>query len=229
MAYFFRDDAYRHRPEQKPQGRAYGARPINEGVMPVVTRDATIEQQIGAMQDTIGTEDFIMKKIQAKEPPVSGRGKNPTTAPENNIFGPPRQDTPPAPRIRPGVSDEDLRKIWAEDERKAKAAQAMQQHPTMVEKMLDSKHPVPHPQSPVQSHRKATELPRAPTDKCEVDGFRGIGKFSEPEKARGPRVHTTEFEPPQLIIKPRTTGRRQGNVPADTWSFEAPKEAAKKE
>ena len=219
MAYFFRDDAYRHRDGDRRHGRA--VKPFQLPPMHLKGRDEVISNQIDQMQDTLGTEDFLMKKIDRSEAKQGGKAPPPVTARSNNdIFGPPKLDTPPTARLRPDLPDDVIKKLWA-DQQKAKAENAalMAGGPSMVERMIESKYPVPHPPSPTEARKKAIGLPRPPVAEISPAGFNGLGAFSAPIKPQGPRVRLSEFEPPMLQPKKRTRGRKQGCRPVDTWEF----------
>jgi hypothetical protein len=228
MAYFFRDDAYRHRPQQRNHGRQ--TRPVQLdpiAIAPPRTRDDIVHAEVQNMQDTIGTEDFLMKKLTHSEHPSHlGKKSQPNTARvQNNVFAEGKVATPPQPRLRPDPSDTILQKLWVEDKSKDENAAKMANNPTLVEKMMACQYPMPHPPSPVTARKKAAQLPREPNQSHEPEGFKGLGNFCDVEKPRGPRGRPAEYELPVLKLKPRTTGRTRGNIPADQWSFDQPQQS----
>lgn len=212
MAFFFREDGHRHRSPERRYGKACNIRGPEPIVLKAVqTREEYMDQAVAAMADTQANGHL---QIGKKEPPRrTGRlPGDPQTARHDSgpLFGSDGKPlTPPAMRIRIGVTDEELRKIWHEDDRKAQVAAQMEAKPTMVDKMLDYNYPLPHPGHEPTSKKKQAHLEvfREPTAKCEPQGFKGMGHFSAPVVPCNPRIRPTEFEPPVLIPK-KLHGRR---------------------
>ncbi len=131
---------------------------------------------------------------------------------------------PPArkvlPRVRPGLSEEELRRIWAEDERKAEAARRMARGPNYVDKMTT------HATSPLTEYREPARVGVrivAPVERPEAvatfepDGLKGVGAQSAPEKMHGRRAPTAaDFAVPDFQPKKRTNGVRTSGKPRDT-------------
>lgn len=213
MAFFFREEGHRHRSPERRQGKTCNIRgPDPVIVKPIQTRDEYLDHAVKAMG--AGTEATGHLLIGKADPPrKTGRlAGDPLSARQSSgpLWGNGKPDTPPAMRIRIGVSDDELRKIWQEDDRKARVADQMEHGPTMVEKMLKCDYPIPHPGHEPVTKKKTAQLQqfREPTDETQPSGFRGMGQFSEPQKPHGPRLRPTEFEPPVLQLKPRQHGRR---------------------
>jgi len=223
MSYFFRDDCYRHRQADRPQGVRNGE-PVTAYTEPEnapMTRTSYIEEAIQQMQPD-GTGYFHFKSKEHL--PSKGRGgpKQPvsarTTAGEAfRMDGKP--DTPPQMRVRVGVSDEELQKIWAEDDRKHLVANKMAQGPTMVDKMIDYHYPLPHPNEVRPPKRGDAHLQRDTTERTEPHGFKGMGAYSHPEHNRGTAAPRNDFEPPTLQLKPRGAGRRYANQPKSEFQL----------
>jgi len=226
MAYFARED--RNRSPTRKQGKLVGVRDV--APVKVVSRDELIDNQIKSMQpkdadpSAVGPMRFIR---DTEDRAVVARSKH--RIPDNDIFGPPVIAAQPKPRVRIGVSEDELRKIWQEDEVKFQAALKMEKGTNLVEKMAAepinpvissarSKDAVPPPRRHIdlltETQQERNLQNNAPA------GFAGMGSNSAQERRQGVacRQAPAQFEPPELALKPRTTGRK-ANFPPDTFSF----------
>jgi len=227
MAYFTRDDRKSSPPRR--HGIAVGAKPIPELPKPL-TRDELIEGAINQMQPrnnsdakALGPMRFIAD-TEAKNP----TRVNPHRHRDNDIFGPPVEAVKPKPRIRVGVSEAELAKIWHEDEAKFQAALKMERGTNLVEKMAAepinpvinsarSKDAQPPPRRQIdlltetQVERNRSEAPA---------GFSGMGAHSRPQPKTGVMCKPVEqFMPPEYAPRNRNEGRRT-KFPPDTFSFQ---------
>ena len=229
MAYFAREDTRRKQSPPRRGGKHCGTRDIPSPPKDVLTRDQIVEQNIAAMQrDADGKAGGVLRYVRDTEnshqPARSKHHK-----PDNDIFGPPVIAPRPTPRIRTGVSDEELRKIWAEDERKAAAQNKMSTAPTMVDRMVaEPVNPIIH-SGRSKDHgpppRKHVELLTGTTQERnrqanEPAGFAGMGRQCAPQNRQGRACKEQEpFVPPELKAAPKYGGRRT-KFPADTFSFQ---------
>ncbi len=144
-------------------------------------------------------------------------GRNKFHKPDSDIFGPPVIPPRPKPRIRMGVSEEELAKIWREDEAKYQAALKMEKGTNLVEKMVaDPIHPiVPNHRAKdaVAPGRRQVEL----LSETQIDrnvmsnappGFSGMGAHSKNGRRVGVACRIAEEQP-----EPRATGRRTKFLP----------------
>jgi len=230
MAYFVRENP-RHEREAKSAARAgirsFGATQAFAAANPIVhpTLDEVKEREAAKMA---AHEEFVTKldKTQGRK-----TGKHTFTVAEkaahgatSHVFDAPKLDPQPRPRIRTGVTDEELRAIWVEDERKDRAAKAMEcaDHGDLVHMMCAEKRPGVHGSKEAPVVRKAPgALPVAAVNEAEPAGFRGMGAHCQPTAHRGIAcVKPIDFDPPKFedVIKPRMSGRR-AIAPPDTFNM----------
>lgn len=181
----------------------------------VVTRDMRIDLAIDKISGPYKEQqtDFLMKKLDHTKARGNGVHVQPSAhALVNNVFPPPKIATPPKLRIRPGVSDEELRRIWHEDERKEQLAKDQESKPDMLEKMMDYHYPVPRPPPPIPSKKKVSELPRDVYPDNEPEGFKGLGLYSDPSKPKGRHCGI-----PPVPAQAKEAGRRHRGLPENEW------------
>ena len=130
------------------------------------------------------------------------------------------------PRVRPGVSEDELRKIWCEDERKVVAAKKMEQGANFVDRMCT------HATSPLttqmqppvrglhvhESFRLDVDAKAAAAAAVSPMGFKGMGGKSHVPTMHGRRAPTeADFAAPAYVPHQRTAGRGTGVKPKDTF------------
>jgi hypothetical protein len=231
MSYFARDDVKRHPSPNRKQGKQTGGPIAYPAPTNLMTRDDIIAQNVESMQpkdDPKGVNGGVMRYIRDSESHHI-RARNIHTKPDSDIFGPPVLAPQPKPRIRVGVSDEELAKIWHEDEKKVKAAQAMERAPNLVEKMVAEPPPLsivsPRPKDAVAPPRRHIDLMTQTAhikakEANEPAGFSGMGQNCRVSAPQGRMCKPVdEFVPPELKLKPRDGGRRT-RFPKDTFSFQ---------
>lgn len=231
MAYFARDDTTRRQSPPRRQGKHVGGPvAVPDTTRNVLTRDQIIEQNITSMQGDAasGANGGVLRFVTDSEK-TNVRQRNANHKPDNDIFGPPVIAKAPRPRVRTGISDEELQKIWAEDERKAEAASRMERGTTLVDKMVaDPVNPVVHSARAKDARappRKHIDLLTGTTQERnrqanEPAGFAGMGTNCKPTPRQGRSCKPVEeFQPPEMRQKPRAEGRRT-RFPPDTFSFQ---------
>ena len=217
MSYFVMPNK-RHEP--KPHGFVCGVKAVPE-LPPHPHADQIKEEKIAAMQG--GAPEFIFKLDPNSKPPVTGKAKglaDGVSSPRlSNInFGEGKPDTPPKRRIRTGVSDEELRAIWAEDERKDRAAKAMMERTDMVGKMHKETYPVATRKDAPPAMRKSIHMTRPEVNECEPAGLKGVGAYCMPQHAAGRACRPQpEFEAPEL--PPRKPSALKKITPPDTFTL----------
>lgn len=220
MSYFY---AQEHVQLEHAKGKA---RTVHDP-QPTVGRGATIEETRAAHAEATSAAVGSMAHLQrqTKETPRGVRALPMPGAFGDNVIAPMHPEPQPKPRVRPGVTDDELRKIWAEDRRKEEAAKVMAGKGDFVAKM--TAHGT-SPLNPVKTPRRegthavpeATQ-PRGPD--MAPPGFKGMGARSEGPKASGlkPVDTAAPFEAPPLVPKKRTEGISMAARPKDTFSFKA--------
>lgn len=194
------------------------ARPTPAGGAPN-ERDPRLDAEIQKMgQRPDKWNELMDPKKNARAPQGIRHVAAPGFTGDNVISEPPPKKL--LPRIRAGMSEEDLRRIWAEDERKVQAQVQMAKGPSYVQKMND------HGTSPVNEHlephkqglRVVQPLPVNGSSQVEPMGLRGVGQ----QCAGQPRMHgrraptDADFAVPKFEPKPRTVGIRMASRPKDT-------------
>ncbi len=214
MSYFY---AQEHVQLQAPRGVGQPRQQITTGI--TNGRDPRIESEIEKMGNQPNVWNGLMDARKAARNPQGIRVMQaPGYTGDNVIYEPAPKKV--LPRIRPGMSDEDLRSIWHEDERKAIAQSKMAKGPNYVERMND------HGTSPVnqhqEPHRQAVRvLPKPVVDgsaDVEPMGLKGVGQHCAGQpKYYGRRAPTeADFALPKFEAKPRTVGIRMAAKPKDT-------------
>lgn len=216
MSYFYTQshvDLQPHRGIGKRHSQAYPGGMVN-------LRDQNLAceiEKMGQRPDNKWNELMDPKKQAARH-----NGKGHVPAPgytgDNVINEPPAKKV--LPRIRQGMSDEQLRRIWAEDDRKAEAQNKMAKGDNMVLKMNQ------HGTSPINEHIEPHKAgirvhprDRAPgAAAVEPVGMKGVGaRCDGPPKVYGRRAPTEEdFRLPKYEGKPRHAGVRMAARPKDT-------------
>ena len=232
MAYFSRET--RHNSPPKRSGIHVGG-PVNlPPPKDILTRDQIISQNIDNMQpknDPASQNKGVMRFIGDTED-KGVRSRNIHKKADNDIFGPPVANPVPRPRIRAGVSDEELQKIWREDDAKARAQNAMANASNLVEKMAAEPvlpmHVQPgsarRPKDAGPPGRKQINLFTETTEERsrqahEPQGFAGMGLHCKVQGRGGVCCKPLDdFVPPELKMKPRNEGRRT-RFPVDQLSF----------
>lgn len=201
---------------QSPNRRGSKARRDLKTPPKYPTRDEQLEQQIQKM-NVAETDDFLMKKLDPSQGHRRGRHMQANSKEiVNNVFPEPKIATPPKMRIRPGVTDEDLRKIWQEDDRKAQEQMKMAEKTGMVDKMMKAAYPIPRQESPVTPRKRINCLQKPEYPENEPPGFKGLGAASEPLRHRGRVPPPAQTEPtPNAELKP--SGRRKVGLPENQW------------
>uniref|UniRef100_A0A7S1QEX8 Uncharacterized protein n=1 Tax=Neobodo designis TaxID=312471 RepID=A0A7S1QEX8_NEODS len=229
MSYFVRDNA-RHQSPQRRAGKKVGGPVDVPPVKEVPSRDQVIERNIAEMNRNANPGDGgVLRFVHGREVGGGAKTRNPHHRPDSDIFGPPVISPRPNPRIRPGVTDEELQRIWAEDEKKQVAAKKMEAAPTLVDRM------VADPINPVMKSARAKDAPPPPRkivhllsetteernrQAFEPAGFSGMGKQCKDGGRQGRSCKPPEeYIPPELQQKPRVQGRRT-KFPKDTFSFQ---------
>ena len=196
-----------------PRGKAVGVYAVPE--MPAVKPvDAIRREQIQAMQHNAvdpftarqPERDFGVHHGKARVVPL---GSDPSSARGNvgssNIFGPPVANPVPHRRIRIGVSDDELKQLWREDDAKVRAADRMASKTNMVHRMdAGRKQAVPFAlgNERLVSSKVKADLPKPAANTAEVAGFGGMGAYCAPDHRYGKAVKPTgaaaasQFEPP---------------------------------
>lgn len=182
-------------------------------------RDQVIESEINKMGQQPTKWNELMDPAKAHARPAGLRHVSaPGYTGDNVINEPPPKKL--LPRIRQGMSEEQLRRIWAEDERKAEAQAKMARGDNYVAKMNA------HGTSPVNEHiephkagirvQHLAALPGAQA--VEPAGMKGVGaRCDGPPKMHGRRAPTEEdFRLPKFEAKPRLAGVRMAARPKDT-------------
>jgi hypothetical protein len=228
MAYFVRENT-RHQSPQRHAGKRVGAVEIVPQ-KDVPSRDQVIERNIAEMNKKAADKDGgVLRFVQGKEVGGGPRHRNANHKADNDIFGPPVIAPRPTPRIRAGVTDEELSRIWAEDDRKHLAAAAMERGATLVDRM------VADPVNPIVKSARSKDAPAPPRKQVhllsetteqrnrqehEPAGFGGMGAQCRGAGRQGRSCKPVEdFTPPDLHQKARLQGRRT-KFPADTFSFQ---------
>ena len=227
-AYFVRDNT-RHQSPQRAAGKRVGGPVDVPPVKAVPSRDQVMQRNIEEMNKNAGNDGGVLRFVHSKEVNTGQRTRNPNHKGDNDIFGPPVVSARPTPRIRPGVSDEELQRIWAADEKKQVAAAKMEHAPTMVERM------VAEPINPVVNVGRAKDAGPAPRKQVHLlsetteernrqhfqpAGFTGMGKQCKDGGRQGRQCKAVEeFQAPEFKGKPRVQGRRT-KFPKDTFSFQ---------
>ena len=229
MSYFVREDTRRKQSPPRRHGKHVGAAkeiPVPPKDLP--TRDSVIEANIAAMQrDSDGKSGAgVLRYVSQQE--VKNPQRNSHHRPDSDIFGPPTEQPKRTPRVRTGVSDEELRKIWAEDDRKAAAASRMMAAPTMVEKM------VAEPVNPVFTDHKGKDAQAGPRKHIDLltatqadrnrtanepAGFAGMGRQSGPAPRAGRSTQQQPVPGEEREVAARKVGRRT-KFPENTFSFQ---------
>lgn len=232
MSYFVRET--RHNSPPKRTGIHVGGPVVLPAQKDILTRDQIISQNIDSMQpknDPAGQNGGVMRFIGDTEDKHL-RGRNVHKKADNDIFGPPVINPAPRPRIRPGVTEEELQKIWREDDAKARAQNAMASASNLVEKMVAEPAVPAHvqpgsarrPKDAVPPGRKQINLFTETTEERsrqahEPAGFAGMGLHCRIQPKSGVCCKPLDdFVPPELKLKPRQQGRRT-RFPADQLSF----------
>jgi hypothetical protein len=225
MAYFARDS---NRSPPRKQGLRTGGAVQVPPPKEVVTRDNYIDQSIASMQPKDPNNGGVLRFIGDSEG-QKRHGRNVNYKPDNDIFGPPITAPKRTPRVRLGVSDEDLAKIWQEDDRKAAAQQSMQNGTNLVHKMVAepinpviaherSKDAVPPPRKVVHLFTQTTEHRNLQAN--QPQGFSGMGAQCKSTGRGGVQCKPAEeFLAPELVPRKRNEGRRT-KFPKDTFSFQ---------
>lgn len=168
--------------------------------------DEIKEEQINKMFNAAKGND-IFTKMDNSPAPRGGKQIDASHQRTSNIFGPPIELPKPQRRIRVGVSDEELRKIWAHDDHKEQVAKAMATKTNMMHKMDNNRgNAFPFAiKEPLQAHKRNCDLPGGRSDgsNFEVAGFKGLGAYSKPDLPRG-RFHSAptagrQVEAPTLM------------------------------
>lgn len=220
MSYFVRAD-----PAQSPrrEGIAHGRKEIPP-LPSHLHADDIKEQKIAEYQKN--ATEFIFKLDSARPHPQGKATGNSNFKhlKESKVFQEPRLDTPPKARIRLGVSDEELRKIWAEDDAKERAAKAMMEHTDLVGKMHKDNYPMARKKEASHPHKVPAKLSKPDENNSEPQGFKGMGEYSKPQQRQGVLVKPQEgFLPPEFQKKERKMGRRC-RFPPDTFTFMEPQQ-----
>lgn len=226
MAYFAREQ--RNQSPPRKRGIHVGGPVAVPPPKEMMTREQYLEQQQAAMNKNDGKNGGVLRYVTDSEA-TKRPGRNPNHKADNDIFGPPVTSPKPTPRVRTGVSDEELARIWAEDERKAQAAQRMERGTTLVDKMVAepinpvipsnrSKDAGPAPRKQINLLTETTE--QRNRQAFEPAGFSGMGSKCKPEHKAGRSCKPAEeFIPPELRPRPKYEGRRT-KFPKDTFSFQ---------
>lgn len=230
MSYFVRENP-RHQSPGRRQGKHVGGPAPVPPVKELPTREAVIDKEIQGMNKNNNSDGGVLRFVHGREVGAGQRTRNPNHKPDNDIFGPPVVPAKPTPRIRPGVTDEELQRIWHEDEKKHVAAAKMEKAPTLVDRMIAdpinpvmpstrSKDAVPPPRKQVHLFTETTE--ERNRQAFEPAGFGGMGKQCKDQGRQGRSCKAPEeYLPPELVQKPRQQGRRT-KFPKDTFSFQEP-------
>mmetsp|Transcript_37521 Transcript_37521/g.43800 ORF Transcript_37521/g.43800 Transcript_37521/m.43800 type:complete len:334 (-) Transcript_37521:75-1076(-) len=165
MSYFVNrgDDAPRRgkaiisMPVQEEKGSGRRRLPMDGDVLPSMvgrgdTRDEVLDRKVAQYHQQQSL--LPVNRIDDPTMPPQMLQKRPLRPPcsDNDssavhLFGPARMEAAPVVRLRPNNSDDDkLRAIWAPpDPKKDNTAERFAQQPTMVERMMAQKFPLPHP------------------------------------------------------------------------------------
>jgi hypothetical protein len=215
MAYFVKENK-RHEP--KPSAFVCGVKPIPE-LPPHQHADAIKDQKIAAMQG--GATDFVYRlDVKGMKAPPTGRKTTEASprVPGSQVFQEAKVDPAPNRRIRTGVSDDELRKIWQEDERKQVAAKAMMERTDMVEKMHKETYPVAYRKDVQPPVKKQIGMTRPEENTNEPAGLKGVGAYcAKPAGAGRACREQPEFEAPVMPAPKKPVVKRQ--APPDTWSM----------
>jgi len=209
------------RPEPSPRHHVVpGARPIP--VLPEHPHaDQIKEAKIAAMQ--AGAVDFASRLDPTSAPRREGKAMGDGAsrgARDSNIFGGPVQNPVPKLRIRTGVTDDELRKIWVEDEKKDRAAKAMMEQTDLVGKMVKDAYPLPRQKEAPFPRKAPGALLKPEENTAEPMGFKGMGGHCMPQKRQGVTCKPAEeFIPEELRRKEHKQGRRT-QFPPNTFSFQ---------
>ena len=175
MSYFYTQS---HVELQPARGIGKARRPSN--VIGGITndRDPRIDQEIQKMglHPQKWNELMDPKKAHHNREGIKVLPQPPGYTGDNIINEPTQKKV--LPRIRPGASEDELRRIWAEDERKHQAQAKMAQAKNYIDKMND------HGTSPVNDHiephrvgiRVVQKAPAPGASDVEPQGLKGVGR-----------------------------------------------------
>ena len=234
MAYFVNANP-RHERDFKA-GQRHGIRSHNvtqtQMVNPLRMHPTNDEVKSHEAQKMTGAPDLLMYQLDKTKGRRVSKAKivDTTLQRTSHAFDGPKEDPRPTPRVRTGVTDEDLMKIWAEDDRKDRAARAMEQAEggDLVSHMVAD-----HRGQGVNAKSKEAPVNRKGTgalslvddehNAAQPMGFKGMGGHCAPEKyGRGPRpAPSYDYEAPAFadVIKKRQQGRKI-IAPPDTFNFD---------
>jgi len=209
-------------PPKQRQGIGHGVKQVP--VVPVFPHnDQVKEEKIAAMQ--AGAQEFIFKLDMKSSPRVQAKAiardsNNTGRGNASHVFQEPRLDTPPKRRIRTGVTDDELRKIWAEDEKKDRAAKAMMDRTDLVTKMHKDSYPMPRQKDAKAPRKLPGHVDKPEENTAEPQGFKGMGdRCAKASRAGVMCKPQQDYIAPELRQKPHKQGRRT-LFPPNTFSFQ---------
>lgn len=157
-------------------------------------RDTLLEDELKQMNLAVkerGEENFLHFGLERSEAKAGGKGRGEGRNLKSEIFAGPRPNPQPVLRIRPDVPEDDLKKIYAgEDKKKAQVAANMAQAEDMLDKMVNNNFPIQRkPQSPPRKKKTVGETQQLTSQvepAMQVEGFAGMGARSKPAPRSGP-------------------------------------------
>jgi hypothetical protein len=229
MAYF----SDRTSTSPKHSARRIGVAALSPIQSHIVSRDERLEKDISKMNlQMTDSTDFITAHITSTVPIRPGKQSNAHAADRvNHVFAEPKLATQKTMRLRLNVTEDDLRVILQSNkkvDRTAKAQMAMQNKPTMADKMKSN-----HPQFEnvlYKSRRKCLKeilphLPPPAAGNYEPDGFKGLGaQCKAPNTGRQCKA---PFQLPPMELPGVRNGGRRTKFEAGAFSFQETIQVAK--